>query len=253
MNSSISILNIDIHNIRRSELLESFHTGVLFTPNIDHLVYLQKDYEFYRAYKNADVIVLDSQVLNILQNIVGEPFKEKISGIDLFYLFCEYHKYNKSIKLFLLGGLNNAVYTSATILNRKIGREIVVGSYSAPKNFEFDEKACKSIINNIAKSGANVLIVGIGSPRQEKWIAKYRESLPYIKIFMAVGGTFDVISENKKRAPVWAQKVGLEWLFRLIQDPQRLAYRYLIRDMQFFYYFILFKLGMYKDPFDGKE
>jgi exopolysaccharide biosynthesis WecB/TagA/CpsF family protein len=252
VNSRIAVLNIDILNTKIRDLLESFHAGVLFTPNIDHLVLLQKDYEFYCAYKHADVIVLDSQVLNILQKIVGKPFKEKISGVDFFSMFCDYHKHNKDIRLFLLGGLNNSVYKSTAILNRTMEREIVVGSYSAPKNFEFDENACMGIIENITKSGANVLVVGIGSPRQEKWIEKYRESLPAIRIFMAVGGTFDVIAEEKKRAPVWVQKIGLEWLFRLIQEPQRLAYRYLVRDMQFFYYFMLDRLGMYKNPFDGK-
>jgi exopolysaccharide biosynthesis WecB/TagA/CpsF family protein len=104
----------------------------------------------------------------------------------------------------------------------------VVGAHSPSFGFEKNEQECQELIEEIKNSGATVLAVGVGAPKQEKWIYKYKEQLPNIKIFLAIGATLDFEAGNKKRAPKWVTEIGLEWLHRLLSEPKRLWKRYLI-------------------------
>ncbi|MEW6061642.1 MAG: WecB/TagA/CpsF family glycosyltransferase [Bacteroidota bacterium] len=247
--TSTRILNIEIYNSTQAVLLEELTSGIVFTPNVDHFVRLQNDYHFYNAYKNANYVLLDSKIIFSLYNLGGKRIQEKISGVDFFPEFCRYHAKDNRTKVFLLGGLDDSVHRAGERLNKELGSALVVGSYSGKKGFENDEIESQKVVNIITQSQANVLAVGIGSPQQELWIAKYKFQLPNVNIFFAVGGTFDVLSGKRKRAPVWMQNAGLEWLYRLLQEPRRLFKRYVITDMKFFYYFFLERLHLYKNPF----
>ena len=111
---------------------------------------------------------------------------------------------------------------------------------------------CEELIRIVNESGANVLLVGVGAPKQEKWIMKYRNRMPGVDIFMGLGATIDFEAGTLKRAPAIWQKIGMEWLYRCMKEPKRLFKRYFIDDMQFFYYFILQLLGIYRNSFDKK-
>ena len=115
--------------------------------------------------------------------------------------------------------------------------------------FEKNETECKEIIDLINRSGANVLVVGVGAPKQENWIIKYKPELTSIKLFMALGATIDFEAGNIKRAPMLYQKIYMEWYYRLIQEPRRLWKRYLVDDIPFFGYVLKQKMGKYKNPF----
>ncbi|MFH7028389.1 MAG: WecB/TagA/CpsF family glycosyltransferase [Heteroscytonema crispum UTEX LB 1556] len=230
----IKILNLDLDNLSTTEFLENFQAGVVFTPNVDHLIKLQKDPEFLEAYSISDYKVCDSQILVYASKFLGTPFKEKISGSDLFPAFYNHHKNNHDIKIFLLGGVEGVALEAQKKINQKIGRKIVVDTYSPPFGFEKDEEECQKIIDLINNSEATVLAIGLGAPKQEKWIYKYKDFLPKIKIFMAVGATIDFEAGNVKRAPKWMSKIGLEWMFRLTTEPKRLWKRYLVDDVAFF-------------------
>ena len=134
-------------------------------------------------------------------------------------------------------------------INRKVGRQIVVGTHSPSFGFEKNEKECMELIDIVNASGATVLLVGVGAPKQEKWIAKYRSQMFNIKIFMALGATIDFEAGNIKRAPILFQKMAMEWFYRFLREPKRLFRRYFIDDVCFFYYFAKQLLGRYKDPF----
>src|SRR5690606_34725127 len=118
-----------------------------------------------------------------------------------------------------------------------------------PYGFEENELESKKIIEAINQTDANVLAVGLGAPKQEKWINKHRHSLTKVRLSMALGATIDFEAGNLKRAPLWFQKASLEWLYRLIIEPKRLWRRYLVDDIQFFHLILKFKFGMYKNPF----
>ena len=231
--NQVEILNIPIDNMSVHDFLSRLKRGVVFTPNVDHLMKLQTDMDFVKAYSQADYRVCDSQVLMYASKFLGTPIKAKISGSDLFPMFCEHHRYNEEIKIFLMGGADGVAARAMERINARIGRPIIVQAHSPSFGFEQNDAECERILAMIRQSPANVLVVGVGAPKQEKWIAKYRDQLPSIDIFLAVGAAIDFEAGNKPRAPELISKLGLEWLYRLSTEPRRLWKRYLLDDFPF--------------------
>lgn len=249
VSNRVGILNVQLDNLSMRELLEQLESGVVLTPNVDHLMKLQHDGEFFRVYQLADYRVCDSQVLMYAARILGTPLREKISGSDFFPAFCDFHRHNEDISIFLLGAAPGVADTARLRINRRTGREIVIDSYSPSYGFERNERECLEIIDMINRSGATVLAVGVGAPKQEKWIFKYKDRFTNIKIFLAVGATIDFEAGTIQRSPKWISRLGLEWLFRISQDPQRLWKRYLLEDVPFLWLLFKQKQGRYKSPF----
>ncbi|MBR8826736.1 MAG: WecB/TagA/CpsF family glycosyltransferase [Gomphosphaeria aponina SAG 52.96 = DSM 107014] len=244
----VKLLNIEIDNLSMKELLEKLtHAGgFVVTPNIDHLVKLQNDLELLKAYKIAEYRVCDSKILQYISKILGNPITEKISGSDLFPAFYQYNKNNEKVKIFLLGAEAGVAEKAKIKINQQVEREIVVDTYSPDFGFEKDELECEKILDKINKSGATVLAVGLGAPKQEKWIAKYKNQLVNVKVFLGIGATIDFEAGCVRRSPKWMSQVGLEWLFRLASEPQRLWRRYLVESLPFFGYVIQQKLNHYQ-------
>jgi exopolysaccharide biosynthesis WecB/TagA/CpsF family protein len=244
----VHILNVPFDNLSLNELLEQLTQGVVFTPNVDHLMKLQRDQEFFETYVHADYRVCDSQVLMYSASLLGTPLKEKISGSDLFPAFCKFHQHHDAITIFLLGGKAGVADRAKANINQKIRREIVIGAHSPSFGFEKSEQECLELIEMVNRSKATVLAVGVGAPKQEKWIHKYRYRFTYVKIFLAIGATIDFEAGAIQRAPKWMSKVGIESLFRIYSDPKRLWRRYLVEDLPFFWLLMKQKLGIYKPP-----
>lgn len=249
----VKILNLEFDNLSKVEFLENLQSGVVFTPNVDHLIKLENDSEFLQAYSISDYKLCDSQILIYASRFLGTAIKEKISGSDIFPAFYNYHKKNEDIKIFLLGAGEGIALIAQNKINKKVGRNIVIATYSPPFGFDKDENECQNIVDMINDSGATVLVIGVGAPKQEKWLYNYKDKLPYIKIFMALGATIDFEADNVKRAPKWMSEVGLEWLFRLLCEPKRLWKRYLVDDVVFFLLILRQKLKLsFKKKADSK-
>ena len=246
---SIDFLNIQIQVTTQQELLKRLDKGVLITPNVDHLVKLQKDKDFYDVYQKAEWVVCDSKILYLMSKLLKEPLPEAIPGSSFFTAYYMYHKNDQNCKIFLLGAAEGIAENAMKNINEKVGRRIVVGAHSPSYGFEKNEQECEELVRIVNESGANVLLVGVGAPKQEKWIMKYRDRMPGVDVFMALGATIDFEAGTLKRAPKVWQKCGMEWLYRVIKEPKRLFKRYFVDDMQFFYYFTLQLLGLYKNPF----
>ncbi len=246
--NQIKILNVSIDNLTQEELLLLLKKqgGVVVTPNVDHLIKLQNDPEFHHIYQEADYRVCDSQILKLVSNWLGDPIREKISGSDFFPAFYNYFKDDEDTTIFLLGAAEGVAHEAQKKINSKLGREIVIGSYSPSYGFEKNEAECQKIIEMVNQSGATVLAVGVGAPKQEKWIYKYKNQLPNIKVFMAIGATLDFEAGNRPRSPEWMSKYGVEWAFRLMSEPKRLWKRYLIEDLPFFWLVFQQKLNLYQ-------
>ena len=243
---TVEILNISIDNISKTKILRKLKQGgIVFTPNVDHIIKLQKDPDFYQIYKKADYRLCDSQMLMIASRFLGTPIQEKISGSDLFPAFYRYYAKDKSVKIFLLGGPPGAAQMAQKNINNIVGREMVVDYYCPPFGFEEDTVECSKIVDKINNSGATVLAVGLGAPKQEKWIYEYKNSLKGIKTFFAIGATIEFEAGFIPRAPQWMSLAGIEWLYRLIQEPRRLWKRYLIEDTSFFFLILLQKFNLY--------
>lgn len=242
------MLNIHIHVISLKELLGCLHEGVLFTPNVDHLVKLQKDKEFYEAYQKADYVICDSRILYFFSKLQKHSIQETISGSTFFHEYCKYHRNDEHTKIFILGGKEGIAKKAEERINTSLSSHIIVGSHSP--SFHIDENESKQIAEIVNNSGANVVLVALGAPKQEKWIIKYMHLMPQIKIWMALGATIDFEAGTLKRAPELWRTLGLEWFYRFLQEPRRLFKRYFIDDMRFFWYFGKQLMGIYKNPFE---
>lgn len=251
----VNILNISLDNLSTAELLEKLdrYGGIVFTPNIDHMMKLQKDRDFYKAYSIANYKVCDGQILLYATRFLGTPIKEKISGSDFLPTFCRYHRNNPKIKIFLLGAAEGVADKAKEKINTKVGRDIVVAAHSPSFGFEKNKQECLKIVDLINRSEATVLVIGVGAPKQEKWIYQYREKLKNIKIFLAVGAAIDFEAGHKKRAPKWMSDIGLETPYRIFSEPRRLWKRYFIEDPPFFWLVLKQKLNLYKEPFKIQE
>jgi N-acetylglucosaminyldiphosphoundecaprenol N-acetyl-beta-D-mannosaminyltransferase len=247
------ILNVNILSVRKEDLITSLlkGKGIVVTPNIDHLIRLQKDKEFYDIYKKADYIVCDSRILFFLSKLTSQPIIECIPGSSLFPDFClalSQRTDNKGV--FIVGGTTQGTCELAkNRMNSLLKRNVIFGAISPPFGFEKDISYLNFLVNEIEESKAKIVAVGLGSPKQEKLILSLQRMLPNVDLYFGIGATIDFMSGERKRAPLWVQKLGMEWLYRAFQEPKRLFKRYLIDDLPFFWLLIKQKVGLYKDPF----
>lgn len=246
---TVRILNVDLLSITQTELLQKLDKGILITPNVDQLVKLQHDREFYDICLQAEWVVCDSKILYLLSKLLKHPLTEAIPGSSFFTTYYMYHKDDPNCKIFLLGAMDGVAQKAMECINKKVGRQIIVGAYSPSYGFEKKNEENMAIYDMINKSGANVVLVGVGCPKQEKWIFKHKKQMPNVNVWMALGATIDFEAGNVKRAPKILQKMAMEWFYRFLMEPKRMFKRYFVDDMQFFFYFAKQLLGVYKDPF----
>lgn len=244
------ILNCDILQVTKDELLHELKEGVLITPNLDHMFNLQHDREFYDCYRRAKWCVCDSHYLYFSSFLIGKPLPETISGADFFTKYYMYHKDDPDCKIFLLGAKEGVAVTAMKKINEKVGRNIIIGGHSPSYGFEKKPEEIEDIINIVNNSGANAVLVGVGAPKQEKFIMQYKDRMPGVKVWMALGATIDFEAGNIQRAPRWIQAIAMEWLYRMYCEPKRMFKRYICDDLVFFWYLFKQVLGIYKNPFD---
>jgi len=246
--NEINVLGWNVENTTKDEILRNFGKFRFLIPiNVDVVMKLNSDRFFFRAvkpYLNEIKFVNDSQVINFATKIIlRKKLGEKISGSDFLPWLCS-QRGNNEFSIFLLGGMGDSATLAQTKLNLRFGAETVVGSISPTYGFDKKEEECENIINKINQSGANVLAIGVGAPKQEMWMLKYANKLPDIKLFIAVGATIDFEAGKIIRSPKWISKIGLEWLFRLILEPRRLVKRYLVEGPPFFWLLLKQRLGI---------
>ena len=148
--------------------------------------------------------------------------------------------------------MDGVAQTAMNKINEKVGREIIVGAMSPSYGFEKKQEENELIYKTINETGANVVLVGVGCPKQEKWIFAHKDNMPNVDIWMALGATIDFEAGNIKRAPKIYQKLAMEWFYRFLKEPKRMFKRYFVDDMKFFWFFGKQLIGIYKNPFDKK-
>lgn len=248
MNPKVDILKVNIDNLTSSEALTALENLInkrdshhlIVTPNVDHIVRYQKDHEFRKIYKSATLVFADGVPLIWASKILKTPLKEKISGSDMFPKICELAA-NKGYSVFFLGGRPGAADKAAAVLKSKFPNLNVCGIYCPPLGFEHNTDESAKIINLITNAKPDILFVGLGSPKQEKWIY-YNKELIKVPVSIGIGVSFEFIAGIVKRAPELFQKIGLEWFWRFCMEPRRLWKRYLITDMSFFWYLLKQKM-----------
>ena len=218
---------------RIEKLIQRHRPSIVVTPNADHIVLLQRDVELLHAYQAADLVLADGAPLLWAARFLNTPLREKISGSDLFPEVCRVAA-EKAYRLFFIGGRPDSAMRTASGLRRSYRNIRIVGVHCPPFGFEHDEAENRKSIRLVQEAGPDVLFVGLGAPKQEKWIHKHYKELG-VPVCIGIGATFEFAGGIVKRAPKWMQTHGLEWFWRLTREPLRLWKRYLVDDMRFFW------------------
>lgn len=233
--SRMRFMNTEIDNLTMAEaldaidgLIQASENAYVVTPNIDHLVQLERGGELNEVYKHADLILTDGQPLIWISKWYHTPIKEKISGSDLFPLLCALAA-DKGYTMYFLGAAEGIAASAAEKLMKRFPGLQVVGTYSPPFGFEKDEAEVELVIKQIKDVAPHILIVGLGCPKQELFIYHHKDELG-VPLSIGLGASLDFEAGNIKRAPKWMSDHGLEWLFRITQDPKRMAIRYFVDD-----------------------
>ena len=230
MNTFIDNLTMEEALKEIERLIKEDACSFVVTPNVDHIVQIEKGGVLSEAYKAADLILCDGKPLIWISKYYGNPIKEKISGSDLFPEICRMAA-EKGYTMYFLGAAEGIAAKAAEVLKQKYKGLKVVGTYSPPYGFEKDQAEIERIIDRINEAKPDILIFGLGTPKQEQFILNYRDKLN-VPVSLGLGASFDFVAGNVKRAPKWMSDHGLEWLFRITQDPKRMAKRYLLDDIK---------------------
>ena len=226
------------HQLTREEALDRIVTlcrekngGTVLTPNVDHVCLAEENPRLVAAYTDASLSLVDGKPLVWLSQLVGEPLPEKISGSDLAVPLAA-RAAAEGLSVFLLGAAEGVGTRASEVLLESHPTLKIAGVLSPPFGFEKDEGENARVVNAIQEAAPDIVFVCLGAPKQELWMAMHKDVLAPA-VLLGLGGTLDFIAGTVRRAPAWMADAGLEWLFRLIQEPRRLAGRYLVRDRAF--------------------
>lgn len=239
----VSIGRARIDDVSMDEAIERIEALIarrrpryVVTPNVDHLVKLEDDPEFRDVYARAALVLADGMPLVWASRLLGTPLRAKVSGSDLFVAFAEVAA-RRGYRLYFLGGREGAAARAADILAARHPGLTVCGVDSPPLGFEHDHEATRRLVARIRAARPDVLFVGLGAPKQEKWIHRWHEDLG-VPVSVGVGVSFEFVAGMVRRAPMWMQRAGLEWAWRLLMEPRRLWRRYLVEDSRFLWLFL---------------
>lgn len=242
----VPLFGIHVHDLTLDEAVEaltgSFLSGdgrcrYVVTPNAAQIVQLRKDQRLRRIYHEADLVVADGMPVIWVSRLLGVPLRERVTGADLLPRLCAVSA-RRGYKVFLLGANPGVAAEAAAKLKANYPGLQVAGEYSPPFGFEASRQENLKIIERIKDAQPDILFVALGFPKQERWIYHYAKECG-VPLSLGVGAAFDFVAGTLKRAPRWMQRWGLEWLHRLLQEPRRLWYRYLVLGPQF----VLLSLG----------
>lgn len=237
--SRIPFLNTYIDNLTIKEaksiignFVEERGIHYVVTPNSDIIVKMQEDSKLKQACEDADLILTDGQMLIKISRYLKNPIKQRICMTDFVWEVFDL-AVERNYKIFLFGGREEVLMKAIDKIKSKYSTLNIVDSYSPPLGFEKNEEQLKKANNRIKNSGADILIVFLGCPKQEKFIYQNKDKYK-VPVSITMGGCVDFIAGSVKRAPVWMQIAGLEWFFRFLQEPKRMFKRYFIDDIRIF-------------------
>ena len=214
MRDVVNILGVNIDNItaaaalnRAEELIKSEGTSVIYTPNPEIVMAAYEDPDFRGVLNSADMCVPDGIGVVYGSRIIGRPLPERVAGFDLSMGLME-----------RMSGFGGRADEAAKKLTEKFPGLRIAGT----RNGYFAESDESEIIDKINASNADLLMVCLGAPKQEKWINKYKDKLN-VKLCIGAGGSLDVVAGTVKRAPEIFIKLNLEWFYRLCKQPSRIG------------------------------
>jgi len=233
----LRIGSVPIDVVRFDEALDAIEAlverragGCVFTPNVDHVVKAERVPEFRDAYRNVDLSVADGMPLVWASRLLGAPLPERVSGSDLVLPLAR-RAARRGWRIYLLGGTDGDAERAGKLLERLgvalAGVEAPYVDLGAP-----GIAANEATADRVRASGADLVLVALGAPKQEIWIHRHRERLGGT-VAIGVGASLAFLAGRVSRCPRWMARAGLEWLFRLACEPRRLWRRYLVEGPAF--------------------
>lgn len=219
----ITILNTPVHVVTLADTLAKVRQFMaeprlhqICTTNPEFVMTAQTDDDFRQILWQADLCLPDGIGLVVASRWLGKPLPERVPGSELVYHLAELCA-KEGWRLFLLGAAPGVAEAAADIFQSRYPGVIIAGTHAGSP----DPAENEAIVQRINDSGAEMLFVAYGAPKQDKWIARNREALPTVRVAIGVGGSLDFVTGKSIRAPRWVQNLGLEWLHRLIKEPWR--------------------------------
>jgi N-acetylglucosaminyldiphosphoundecaprenol N-acetyl-beta-D-mannosaminyltransferase len=220
----VIILGIPIDALTRSQAVERIKAMLgesrfhhVMTPNSEMLVEASKNQSFHQLLNRTDLNIADSAGLVWAARTTHQHLPERVTGVDTVTDLCT--SLSSDHPVFLLGAWDDTAKRAGEIFKQKNPQLVIAGALSgSPKDPD-----AADIIKQINDSGAHVLLVAFGAPKQDMWIDRYRNQLTTVRVAIGVGGTFDFIAGVHKRAPVIFQNLGIEWLWRVVREPRRIG------------------------------
>ncbi|MEO6709870.1 MAG: WecB/TagA/CpsF family glycosyltransferase [Planctomycetota bacterium] len=235
---TIRLMGIDVHAIREAQCVERIVEdlavgcgGWVVTPNLDHLRRMVSEPEFRELCSRADLRVPDGMPLIWAAALQGTPLPERVAGSNLIWSVNRAAA-ERGLRVFLLGGDPGTAEQAAAVLRERFPALQVVGTHCPLPGFEKDPARMGALIDALQLGAPQIVFVALGSPKQELLIEALRGRWPGTW-WLGVGISFSFVTGAVRRAPVWMQRLGIEWLHRLAQDPRRLFRRYVIDGLPF--------------------
>jgi len=248
---TVNILGVNVHRTDMSgaleliaELVRRRKPSLVVTPNVDHIMQLRHNPDFRKVYARASLVVADGVPLLWASRLFRKPLPGRINGTDLFEALCR-RACEKGFSVFLLGGADDDARIAADVLKIRHPALRIAGTYAPPMHFEKCEAENRKAVRAVREAKPDILFCGLGAPKQEFWAANNIEETNAI-VSIGVGVSFSLVAGTIKRAPLWFQRAGLEWFWRIFQEPGRLWKRYLLRDMPFIFLVLAEWLGWSK-------
>lgn len=230
----ITVAGIPVANLTEDEAITTINDLIAdgrshyaAVVNAAKIVAANRDQALKQDLINADIVTADGMSVVWASRVLGQPLKQRVAGIDLFERLVE-HAAQRGLSVYFLGAREQSVRGVTALFANKYPALRIAGC----RDGYFDSSEERSVCEGIRQSGADLLFVAMGSPKQERWIAS-NLGRTGVRFAMGVGGSFDHLSGLVRRAPRWMQRSGLEWLYRLVREPGRLWHRYLIGNTAF--------------------
>ncbi len=254
MNLSYSVLGVKIDALDITAVVDKIKWWVnvknqtakyICVTNVNSVVEAQKNSFLKQITNESDLSVCDGMPLLWAGKIIGINLKERVYGFSLMSEFFRVSEY-KNFKHYFYGSTDLVLKGMLEAIRRRYPKLNICGFYAPPFR-QLSAAERDSVVNDINNSGADIVWVGLGYPKQEIWMYEFRK---FIKcpVLIGVGAAFDFFSGNKAQAPLWMRKAGFEWFFRLLSEPKRLWRRYLVNNTLFIF-FLLKETFFLKSPF----
>ena len=232
---SVKILNANILSGSLEEIIEIsdeaiqsrdqiFGTGI----NLNQLYLMQHNKDFANAIDHAVLCPPDGTPIIWISNWMGTPLKQKVVGPDVTLALCELAA-NKHYKVFVLGGKEGSAEKALENIKNRYG-DFETECYCPPFGFEKDEFETERIVKLLKDSNSDILLMALSAPKQEIFVEKYRRDFA-IPVIFGAGIAIDYFAGRIKQAPNWINRIGMEWAYRMLQEPKRLFERYIIHDL----------------------